>query len=276
MFNYYETRLFVNRTALPEILKECLRYIIDVCCEKKIDIVIQHELSRRSFDLIFYDVCTGVKCRRYITFNDPTNPDLEYKQIDAILTDVFGYFEQERVRKNCMKLALNSIYGVGGVISMNNPTIKKVIFNDPYTIVLWSDRTKTIVKCGDGDDFDKEKGLAMAVSKKFLGTNESHSNYFDIFKEWIEKSDKEEAKHMPELDALNALKKFKKEVTKWERCRYDILKGEKISKVARELDSIVNACPCSNCSDDVKMTCKKCDEYYNWIDRLKEKKNEHF
>lgn len=61
------------------------------------------------------------------------------------------------------------------------PEIKKVIFNDPATIVLWSDDTKTVVKCGENDQFDPEKGLAMAITKKALG-NMGH--YFETVKKW--------------------------------------------------------------------------------------------
>ena len=60
--------------------------------------------------------------------------------------------------------------------------IKKVIFNDPATIILWEDGTKTVVKCGDHDVFDPEKGLAIAIAKKALGNK---YNYYDIFEEWI-------------------------------------------------------------------------------------------
>lgn len=60
--------------------------------------------------------------------------------------------------------------------------IKKVIFNEPATIVFWADGTKTVVKCGEDDVWDPEKGLAMAVTKKFFG-NEGF--YYDIFKKWI-------------------------------------------------------------------------------------------
>ena len=63
------------------------------------------------------------------------------------------------------------------------PRIKKVIFNDPATIVFWKDGTKTVVKCGDGDIFDPEKGLAMAIAKKALG-NKGH--YFETVKKWTE------------------------------------------------------------------------------------------
>lgn len=67
------------------------------------------------------------------------------------------------------------------------PSIKKVIFNGPATIVIWKDNSKTVVKCHEGDTFDPEKGLAMAICKKVLGTNESKSNFNDIFKKWLPK-----------------------------------------------------------------------------------------
>ena len=67
----------------------------------------------------------------------------------------------------------------------------KVILNNAYgsTNLFWSDGTKTVVKCGDNDIYDTEKGLAMAVAKKFLGTNKSHSNYMDKFKKWLPKEE---------------------------------------------------------------------------------------
>ena len=48
----------------------------------------------------------------------------------------------------------------------NIPEVKKIIFNDPATIVYWKDGTKTVVKCQKGDYFDLEKGFAMAFLKK--------------------------------------------------------------------------------------------------------------
>lgn len=48
---------------------------------------------------------------------------------------------------------------------------KKVIFNPPATIIIWSDNTKTIVKCGPNDTYDPEKGLALCFMKRALGNN---------------------------------------------------------------------------------------------------------
>ena len=75
--------------------------------------------------------------------------------------------------------------------SVSAPFIKKVIFNDPATIVFWSDGSKTVVKCQDGDIYDPEKGLAMAISKKALGNK---GNYCNEFKKWLPEDEEEEEK----------------------------------------------------------------------------------
>ena len=70
--------------------------------------------------------------------------------------------------------------------------ITNVIFNDPATIVFWSDGTKTVVKA-ENEPFDPEKGLAMAIAKKALGNK---GNYYNEFKKWLPK--KEEFKSCSE------------------------------------------------------------------------------
>lgn len=67
---------------------------------------------------------------------------------------------------------------------MCSVSIRKVIFNDPATVVLWSDGTKTVVKCGPEDKFDTEKGLAMAIVKKMAG-NDNH--FHKVFKQYAKK-----------------------------------------------------------------------------------------
>ena len=48
------------------------------------------------------------------------------------------------------------------------PEADRVIFNPPATIVYWKDGSKTVVKT-HGEDFDEEKGFAMAVVKRLYG-----------------------------------------------------------------------------------------------------------
>lgn len=65
-----------------------------------------------------------------------------------------------------------------------NKKIKKVVFNDPATIVFWKNGDKTVVKCQPGEEFDKEKGLALAIVKYMIADNKGCFN--DIFKKWID------------------------------------------------------------------------------------------
>lgn len=54
---------------------------------------------------------------------------------------------------------------------MQLPVVKRVIFNPPATIIMWSDNTKSVVKCQDGEPFDPEKGFVLAYLKKLLGND---------------------------------------------------------------------------------------------------------
>lgn len=47
--------------------------------------------------------------------------------------------------------------------------INRVIFNDPATVIIWNDGTKTVAKAVKGDKYDPEKGFAIAYAKKFGG-----------------------------------------------------------------------------------------------------------
>lgn len=60
--------------------------------------------------------------------------------------------------------------------------IKDVIFSDRVTVILWKDGTKTMVKAGKREDYDPEKGFAMAVCKKMFGNK---GNYYEVFKEYV-------------------------------------------------------------------------------------------
>lgn len=61
--------------------------------------------------------------------------------------------------------------------------IKQVIFNDPATIVMWADGTKSVVKA-QNETFDPEKGLATAIARKALGNKH---NYYDTIRKHTKK-----------------------------------------------------------------------------------------
>ena len=81
------------------------------------------------------------------------------------------------------------------------PEIKNVYFNDPVTVVMWDDGTKTVVRCSENDFYDPEKGLAMAIIKKVYGNDNS---FHKIFKKWIP----EEEDHAGIEDFFDSIRAF--------------------------------------------------------------------
>lgn len=82
-----------------------------------------------------------------------------------------------------IKRQLNAAFGRSSVPIDISGRIKKVIFNPPATIIFWKDSSKTVVKC-DGEAFDPEKGMAMAISRKVLGDS---YDYYNVFEKWCKK-----------------------------------------------------------------------------------------
>ncbi len=123
-------------------------------------------------------------------------------EIKITYDDVAKYCQNDiSITKQAAKVLLNSIYGIHSKTlkeeiqmktksrSACNP-IKKVIFNDPATIVFWKDGTKTIVKCQEGATFNPEKGLAMAISRHYLCDICGLERYDGIFKRYMPKEEK--------------------------------------------------------------------------------------
>ena len=89
----------------------------------------------------------------------------------------------------------------GKTRNANPPTIKNVIFNDPATIVFWTDNTKTVVKCQEGEKFDPEKGITMAFFKK---THGNKGSYFNDIKKWADKYEE----YSPSVDTAECFSAF--------------------------------------------------------------------
>ncbi len=112
--------------------------------------------------------------------------DIERNANRIMINGIYVSFRRDLIKEECplyrielvyKKPILHHIYANNylpffspEMMTLNNiPEVKKVIFNDPATIVYWKDGTKTVVKCQNGDDFDSEKGFAMAFLKKCWG-----------------------------------------------------------------------------------------------------------
>lgn len=86
--------------------------------------------------------------------------------------------------------------------------IVQVIFNEPATIIIWSNGEKTVVKTQDGEPFDREKGFLMAIAK-FLADNKG--NYYELIKKYCQteieekESVKEKAKKENNTESVDDL-----------------------------------------------------------------------
>ena len=69
----------------------------------------------------------------------------------------------------------------------NRITPSRIISNGPALVIFWGDGEKTVVKCHD-EDFDVEKGIAMALAKKIWGSR----NKMNKFIKMVEYQDEEE------------------------------------------------------------------------------------
>lgn len=59
--------------------------------------------------------------------------------------------------------------------------LDKIIFSEDVTIAIWKDGTKTIIRCQEGDTFDKEKAIALCYMKKALG---NRGSFNETLKKW--------------------------------------------------------------------------------------------
>lgn len=69
--------------------------------------------------------------------------------------------------------------------------INKIRFDEGWTIIFWKSGAVTKVKCQDGEPFDYEKGIAMAIIKHMYG---DISYYNEIFKKTLEQGEKKVTK----------------------------------------------------------------------------------
>lgn len=108
-------------------------------------------------------------------------------QVNAML------IAQEASRNALLEEAMSYIINAKSPISVGDekPTIKKIHFSGDVTVVVWSDKTKTLVRRQNDEFDDREKAVLACIAKKFLGTNKSKSNWLDKIKPAYEKAEEE-------------------------------------------------------------------------------------
>lgn len=168
--------LYNVKTTVTNNVEEFIRQILDYCLYNK-DRAISKEKGKYTGNKIDIALCDEYKIDERV-----------HKRMNDLL-------------KEGAKEIMNLLYG------RKLPEIKKVIFNDPATIILWGNGDKTVVKCRLGDEFDPEKGLAMAISKYVLGNN---YEYYNTFKHYLKPYSKKESPDAVDViaNSLSAIRKY--------------------------------------------------------------------
>ena len=244
------------------------------------DFVEQHPSRITSNDIIMEEVELGCVNRNLTKVSNDCFRRMMKKEVKM---NVIGYIKSDM---ECTREVV--AYNYSFLSSMRNfMQVEKAIFNPPYTIVIFKDKTKVIVKAGEGEEYDPEKGFAMALCKKMLGSNKSGSNYYDIFKKFLPKENDSEShkramEHkegnivtckvaVPEGEDREEFKKKMKTVletfllTKIDDKLADaILYGDGRVEKKEDLN------PCENCPDKKTGCFANCEKLQDLSDRLNE------
>lgn len=132
------------------------------------------------FKKVFYEVFSGI-CDIEYKFNNyfETKDEL----IQRLLTIVNAPYNSIPIGLHVdHHYKMNKVERETNMNISKKPNLKdyisKVIYNDPATIVLWKDGTKTVAKCGKNDKYNPEQGLAICMLEYMLGDK----SYNDVFK----------------------------------------------------------------------------------------------
>lgn len=129
---------------------------MNMCKNENDDIIANHIVSNDNF----------------ITHTFNTEFPTKTWETNTIFSDVITTDDNTNVQifinEQCLKsLFINSTYC---------PKIKKIIFNNPTTIVFFEDESKSIVKASNEDSFNKTTGVIYAIIKRIYGSIDLYDN----------------------------------------------------------------------------------------------------
>ena len=127
----------------------------------------------------------------------------DVKNYKCYSIDEYGRYGGELIqfKMSCTKEMLNFLIGGNAKIY-----ITKVLYNNPATIVFWSDGTQTRNICPPDTLYNPDTGLAFCMLKKLMGNTEMAK----LFNDWELKDYHNDKNHYVELkDVRKAHKKGK-------------------------------------------------------------------
>ena len=137
----FNKKLFIIYTEHP------VSDIDDWACIGQVFVMKQKTPKCYTYRLVYY---TGCDHKNEYKFREMSDDDSRFrKYYDLMIHEFLSTDSKDKMT------------------SVKCPLISDIFYNKPYTTVKWFDGTITTVKSIDGDSFNKEIGLAMAISRKY-------------------------------------------------------------------------------------------------------------
>lgn len=106
---------------------------------------------------------------------------------EELTVEAKKYYEKNnKTKKPARQPSVNRNCKTSDLIADTTDGKKRIIIKNPNIIVFWKDGTVTKVRCSENDTFDIEKGLAMAILKKFDGNT---GRYYRDMEKLIDKAE---------------------------------------------------------------------------------------
>lgn len=174
--------------------KHLLKYVLlDIDRHNAFDVI---------FDLDVYEPTddTFVLIRNAITNGDLDGFPLKTIDVASLYPSTMFVIPPRHCGYSAAMAFIDELHGIEAYRKRKEkkvPQIERVIFNAPATIVFWKDGTKTVVKAQGDDEFDPEKGLAMAICKKSLG---NERDYYEVFLKHVGRYEKQQRKAVVSIE----------------------------------------------------------------------------
>ena len=104
------------------------------------------------------------------------------------------------------------------------PDIDRIIFSPPATVIFWGDGEKTVVKCADGQQYDRYNGFCAAVCKRLFGSSSAAKKIMDFCDEDLIRERMEAARERKKA-ASRAEEEAAREKEKEPVSLYDTVRG---------------------------------------------------
>lgn len=153
----------------------------------------------------------------------------------------------EKDQKALMEMIkrVNTVFEGKQEVTEMNYTPKRIIFNEPATVVFWKDGSKTVAKAHN-ETYDPEKGLAMCYAKKALGDGYEASKKIEslvkkYYKPKQEASEEPEVKTNPVVDLAEKLNQLEKDGVVLNRSKTYKFDDGQVVKYSKKIETWVTS-----------------------------------